>query len=178
MPSRIIRESARTSPTLDALSDGAERLFWRLTTVADDFGRFRADPRVVLGDCFPLRIGKMDPDQVYTWISELAAVNLIVIYAVNDRIYGQFATWAKYQYPRAKTSKFPFPTDENICKQMPTDSLVNGVIERGYVTRVKIFRRAAKKKAAPRRLHPPGLKKIFGLKATSKTKNTSNPNTP
>ena len=59
MPNRIIRESCTTSPTLDALSDGAERMFWRLTTIADDYGRFDADPRVLLAKCFPLRVGRI-----------------------------------------------------------------------------------------------------------------------
>ena len=56
MPSRVIRESALNSPTLAKLSHGAERLFWRLTIIADDAGRFDAHPTVVKARCFPLLV--------------------------------------------------------------------------------------------------------------------------
>lgn len=46
MPNRIIRDKCRTSISLDKLSFGAECMFWRLTTVADDYGRFEADARI------------------------------------------------------------------------------------------------------------------------------------
>ena len=39
MPDRIIRDKARSSPTLQHLSDAGERAWWRLTTAADDYGR-------------------------------------------------------------------------------------------------------------------------------------------
>ena len=52
MPSRLIRECTRTSVSLAHLTDQAERLFWRLITTADDFGRFEADPDIVRNICY------------------------------------------------------------------------------------------------------------------------------
>ncbi len=39
---------------VNSLSDFEERLFWRLNLVADDYGVFHADPRIVKGACIPL----------------------------------------------------------------------------------------------------------------------------
>jgi uncharacterized phage protein (TIGR02220 family) len=107
VPNRIIRESCRTSPTLDALSDGAERLFWRLTTVADDFGRFPADVRVVLASCFPLRVDRPRTVRVGPWLLELQEAGLVRFYSSAGRVYGLFSTWDCHQTRRAKAAKYP-----------------------------------------------------------------------
>lgn len=107
MPNRIIRESARTSPTLARLSDGAERLFWRLITVADDYGRFDANPRVLLGQCFPLVDVKLP--MLIGRLRELIDVEAISLYSVEDRQYGVFVAWEKSQRKRDSKPKFPDP---------------------------------------------------------------------
>src|SRR3990167_5640160 len=109
MPNRIIRESCTTSPTLDALSDGAERMFWRLTTVVDDFGRFDADNRVLLAKCFPLKVGILKIREINKYKDELINNNLIKLYRVGEKCYGFFVSWEKYQNIRARVSKFPSP---------------------------------------------------------------------
>jgi hypothetical protein len=109
MPDRIIRERACHSPTLDMLTDGAERLFWRLTSKADDQGRFDADPRSLLASCFPLRIGRLPSGTIRRWRDELALVGLVVIYQLSDRIYGAFVTWDRWQRKRESQPKRPAP---------------------------------------------------------------------
>lgn len=52
MPNRDLKESNRRSPSLQLLSDSAERLWYRLITAVDDFGRLEADPEVVFTTCF------------------------------------------------------------------------------------------------------------------------------
>lgn len=115
MPNRYIRESARTSATLYQLSHGAERMFWRLTTVADDYGRFESDARVLLANCFPLWAGEIKVSQVATWYGEMEACGLVTTYVVNGKHYGFFPTWEKHQRIRAKHSKYPAPSSDNIC---------------------------------------------------------------
>lgn len=126
MPTRIIRDSAKTSPTLALLSAEAERLFWRLTIHADDYGRFDGNPRVILAGCFPLLIEKISSDQIAQWCGELEAVGTIIFYAVDTRRYGYFPSWFKYQrkYPERKNgSKFPEPPDvSRIIPETPGDS--------------------------------------------------------
>jgi hypothetical protein len=76
MSNRMIRESALTSPTLARLSHGAERTFWRLTVVADDFGRFNAEPSVVRARCFPLLLEAVKDRAVARWLDEMRAAEL------------------------------------------------------------------------------------------------------
>lgn len=108
MPNRIIRESALTSHSLNRLSDGAERLFWRLTLVADDHGRFDAYPPTVKARCFPCKVDELKTDKIRAWLVELSRDHCLY-YTVGDRIYGQFYKWAEYQRQYGHASKFPQP---------------------------------------------------------------------
>lgn len=128
MPNRIIRDSCKTSPTLAALSAEAERLFWRLTTVADDFGRFEADRSIMLAQCFPLMIHDRRFRRIGVWFTELCTCGLVQTYASNGKQYGFFVTWEKYQSIRAKSSKHPAPTDANICSQTQANAPVIGIV--------------------------------------------------
>lgn len=122
MPSRIIHDKCRKSRTLNALSAEAERLFWRLTTAADDYGRFDADPRVLLGECFPYKIEIFKSAQVEKWRDELTVMGdpdeepLVRLYSLKGRVYGYFVKWTDYQRDRSKEKnppkpKFPAPED-------------------------------------------------------------------
>lgn len=112
LSSRIIHESCRTSETLDGLSDFAERLFWRLTTVADDFGRFNAHPRIVLGGCFPLKVHQLSEDDILQALAEMQSVGILRLYTNRDKRLAEFVTWDIYQRIRATNSKFPASKDE------------------------------------------------------------------
>ena len=119
MPSRVIRESALNSPTLARLSHGAERLFWRLTIIADDAGRFDANPMVVKARCFPLLVDKLKTAEVVKFMGELHG-DCILFYTVDGRDYGYFRNWAKYQRVYGNTSKFPQPPAD--CGDIPQDA--------------------------------------------------------
>lgn len=112
MPNRMIHDSIKTSPTLDGLSFEGEATFYRLLTVADDFGRFDADRRVLCARCFPLRIDRIAVADFGRWYDELVQAGLVCEYEVGVRRYGYFPTWTTYQRLRAKSSKFPAPPDE------------------------------------------------------------------
>lgn len=123
MPTRDIKESCRTSETLAHLSHGAERLFWRMVTYADDFGRMPADVRVVRAACFPLMLQKVKEGDVQTWLNELEAADLIRGYRDADgKPFAFFTTWSKHQRTRAKHSKYPVPAYADTCRQMPADA--------------------------------------------------------
>jgi uncharacterized glyoxalase superfamily protein PhnB len=122
VPNRMIRETILTSPTLDQLSGDAERLWHRLTVVADDFGRFDADPRVILARCFPLKTDELKSNKVSYWFQQLLDTGAVVTYSVNNRSYGQFVNWSKHQRKRASHSKFPDPpSSADICCQMSSE---------------------------------------------------------
>jgi len=130
VPNRIIRESICNSPSLEQLSPGAEVLFYRLLTRADDFGLFEADPLVVLGGCFPLRIGKLKPREVAAWLAELDGAEIVLHYRTNGRTYGQFINFNKYNRLRSKNPKHPLPpapgpadlpADDSTCCHVTAD---------------------------------------------------------
>lgn len=122
MPTRLIKESCRTSPNLQRLSDFAERLFWRMLTTADDFGRCYSSPAIVRANCFPLS-ESISLKKIEMALSDLVQHHLIICYVVGDREYAQFRTFEKHQgNPRAKSSKFPAHTSLSAsrCGQMQT----------------------------------------------------------
>lgn len=113
MPNRIIKESSRTSPTLAALSDGAERLFWRLTTAVDDYGRFEADEDVIIGNCLSRVKPRWSSKKVKQCLIEMGrqlAVDdqpLVIFYRVKSRVYGEMVSFLDHQRKRDSKPKFP-----------------------------------------------------------------------
>jgi hypothetical protein len=56
MPNRILREGINDSERVNALSPVHAELFYRkLMSLCDDFGRFEANPAVLLGKLYALR---------------------------------------------------------------------------------------------------------------------------
>jgi hypothetical protein len=108
MPDRIIRESATLSESLAKLSHLAERIFWRLTTVADDHGRFSGNLAIVRGRCLPLVQGISDQD-LNAALLELQAVGAIQLYEVEGKRYLAFKSWKKHQRTYEGKPKFPEP---------------------------------------------------------------------
>ena len=109
MPNRVIRDSALASKKLATVSAEAERLFWRLLMVADDFGRFQAEPSLLLARCFPLQVKSYSAKQVSKWYAELTRCGAIIGYSVGEDSFGQFLVWN--QRSRAEKSKYP-PSDD------------------------------------------------------------------
>ena len=109
MPNRIARDSARSSRKLASVSAEVERLFWRLILVADDFGRFDADPAVVLSTAFPRQSQTIKIKSVASWLQVGARVGLWLLYQYGDDVIGQMSKWE--QRVRANKSKFP-PSDD------------------------------------------------------------------
>lgn len=111
MPNRIIRESIKTSPEIDALSWFEEVLYYRLIVTADDYGCL--DGRIVLlkNELFPLK-EKVTKKMVEDAIGHLISLGLLCRYEVNGMPYLHFPTWEKYQRLRNKHRKFPEPVDD------------------------------------------------------------------
>lgn len=126
MPNRWIRERCRSSQSLANLSDKAERLFWRLTTVADDFGRFEAEPEIVQSECFKRAANRPSLTDVNKCLQMLADENIVKFYNQNNKLYGVFDNWELHQgKPRADKSKYPNPVSVRRCLHMQTNALVS-----------------------------------------------------
>jgi len=132
MPNRQLKESICTSESLALVSAEAERLFYRIIVNADDYGRYHGNPKVILAECFPLRIGDFAPKDIEAWLTELERVGMIRRYATDKRRFLHIVSWREHNTPRAKTSKYPSPDDcthtnlqtsANICKQTHENAL-------------------------------------------------------
>ena len=131
MPNRIIHESCRASVSLSKVSYGAECMFWRLLTAADDYGRFEAENDLILANCYKRSLLRTLTGDILTWKEELEREKVIRLYRHSGKEYGYFVNWTKYQRVRAATSKFPDPrtsdssrqhmtADDSGCQQMTT----------------------------------------------------------
>jgi hypothetical protein len=116
MPNRLIHEKALRSHTLARLSAEAERLFWRLTAIADDQGRFDAYPSTVKAGCFPTMVDSVKTKDVVAWLVELSQ-ECCKLYTVDGRQYGYFVKWAEYQRIYGNKPKFPQPPAD--CGELP-----------------------------------------------------------
>ena len=109
MPNRILKESITTSDTLPLISAEAERCFWRLVVLADDYGLYDGRPTTILGKGFTGFLGSVTAKHIERWLAELEAADLLHRYTVDGKPYLQLSTWERHQQRRATKSKYPQP---------------------------------------------------------------------
>jgi len=113
---RRIFSGALTSRRLAMLKPlEAELLFWRIIMIADDYGRFRADPTSLLSTAFPLR-PEIGVRKIKIWRDALVKakvkkVGLIVLYQIDGEVFGYVVGWQEKQTTRSgrRVMKFPAP---------------------------------------------------------------------
>lgn len=90
------------------LTRDTRMLFVVLVTLADDDGRFRAMPSILLGHGYPYDTDA--PRKIASWLEELADTGLVRLYTTNGVPYGHFPKWADHQKVNRKTdSTLPPP---------------------------------------------------------------------
>ena len=109
MPNRIIKESICTSESLDRLSYFQECFFYRLITQCDDYGCFDARPRVLAAKCFPLKDVRVS--QIEDALRAMTSEELVILYEVDGKPFGQMKSWDRHQQIRAKRRKYPAPPE-------------------------------------------------------------------
>jgi hypothetical protein len=108
MPNRIIKESIRTSRSVNGLSDFCFRLWIYLITYVDDFGRGSADPELIKGLVFPRRKGVTE-SQIKDALERLASAGMIILYKVDGESFLYFPNWSEHQRIRNSIAKYPEP---------------------------------------------------------------------
>ena len=103
MPSRILRDSALESNQLNNLSDFAERVYYRLHMVADDWGDFNADPELLVARLFPFQSKTLDPALILGALLELQGQDLAFFYHEAQGLYGHLIPWSSEQRLREKS---------------------------------------------------------------------------
>ena len=124
MPTRILRNWIDSSRLANIPAE-VERLFIRIIMTADDYGRVAGDAERLRGTCYLLQ-NSVKVSHVATWLADLVARNLVVVYRVGDRDYAAIRNFR--QRPRGAIPKCPppslmdttwLPEDENFRDSHP-----------------------------------------------------------
>lgn len=107
MPNRIIKETIRTSKSVNKMTDFQFRLWTYLITYVDDFGRGSADPEILKGFLFSKR--PVSDKTIMKGLTDLANMGSLILYEVDGDAYLCFPNWENHQTVRNKKSKFPAP---------------------------------------------------------------------
>lgn len=121
MGNRIIKESIRTSKSINTMTDFQFRMWAYLVTYVDDYGRGSADPELLKGFVFPRRKGVTE-STIEKTLAELATIGSIHLYKVDGESYLCFPNWSDHQRVQQKRSKFPPPPGKIDEVQNPTVS--------------------------------------------------------
>ena len=113
MPNRIIKETIRTSKSVNALSDFQFRMWLYLITYVDDYGCGSADPELLKGFVFPRRKGVTEA-QIRDTLAALANMGMIVLYEADGESYFYFPKWGDHQRIQSKVRKYPDPADATV----------------------------------------------------------------
>lgn len=106
---RSIHPDACDNDKLVALSDGAERTLWRLTTHSDDEGRGPDRPMLLANKLYPVDPAKTG-DVIDGHLDELVACGMLVRYQVGGKRYYEIHDFTDWQKPKYRSeSKIPGP---------------------------------------------------------------------
>lgn len=112
MGNRIIKDTIRTSRTVNAMTDFQFRFWVHLITYVDDYGRGSADPEILKGFVFPRRKGVTE-STIEKALADLANIGSVLLYEVDGEPYFCFPNWGDHQRIQTKKSKYPAPEDGN-----------------------------------------------------------------
>lgn len=92
MPKRLLDDSFLNSPSIDAVSPRAQDAFPRFILLADDFGCFDANPRVLYGRGWPYR-EDLTPEDVAGWLDEYERAGMAFRWNANGRRWCYLTGW-------------------------------------------------------------------------------------
>ena len=106
---RTLKPEAWTDERVGRVSRDARLLWVGLITLADDEGRFRALPSLILGHAFPYDADA--PRRLAGWLDEIADAGLVRFYDVDGVTYGALPKWCEHQkINRPAPSVLPAPS--------------------------------------------------------------------
>lgn len=118
----MISPSICTSVSISQLSKDAEILFYRLLMTTDEFGTFRADPKIVLCACMPMRIETITTSEISIWLCELQNSGVISLFFSDGDLFGTYKNFdAHNQFRKARKRRYPKPSK---IKVMTTESIM------------------------------------------------------
>lgn len=122
MPDRLVREAARFSDRVEALSKDAELMFWRLITVPDDYGIFYADAAQLRSAIWPKNRRGIRIADVARWRDELAQAGVIAQFETDGVRYIELLRFGqKLTHPRRRFPARPCQPDDPAQLKMSLD---------------------------------------------------------
>lgn len=141
---RMLYSNIWESGQIAKLTKSARLLYIGTITIADDDGRFKANPSLLRSKIFPLDDDVKITD-VTSWLKEIVDVGLIEAYTVGFDDYAFHPNWTKFQKLRAdrkKESLIPPPSNvSQMSAKCPPDdgqSTAEGKVSKGKVSKEKI----------------------------------------
>ena len=127
MPNRVLREGILSSERVNKIANNpaTEVFYRRLHSVADDFGRYSGDPRILRAACYPLMLDSVCDADVLHWLDECATAGLLELYKVDRKPYLEIVDFK--QTLRIKRSKYPVWSENRI-------RLHHGFLDRLHLT--------------------------------------------
>lgn len=125
LPNRMIKDSIRTSKSVNAMTDFQFRIWVYLITYVDDYGRGSADPELLKSFLFPRRKRVSEAD-ISKSLADLAGMGCILLYEVDGESYLCFPKWGDHQRIQQKHSKFPEPPETEFHNMLPCVTVSNG----------------------------------------------------
>ena len=107
MPNRIIKESIRTSDSIDQLSWFEECMFYRLIVSCDDYGCMDARAKILASTLFPLKDVRVKA--VEDALRKFSTLELVTLYEVDGKPFLRLKTWDRHQRVRDSKHKYPTP---------------------------------------------------------------------
>lgn len=105
---RMIDKVIILSRKINAISEGAENLYYRIYVNTDDFGLFHADPKILKGQIYTLR--SISAATIERRLNELIEIGLIKIYINNGEKYLEIVDFDKHQdFRKDYTRKYEYP---------------------------------------------------------------------
>jgi hypothetical protein len=135
MPTRVLRDSIITSPSLARCAPAAQDRFPRYTLAADDFGCFEMSPVILRGKLFPYRQDMTD-DAVAADLAEYQRERMLEVWDENGRQYGFFVSWGRHQRLREKDPTSTRPSKFTSARKTPVPPSVklHGTMEAYYAS--------------------------------------------
>ena len=121
MGNRMIKETIRTSRSVNNMTDFQFRVWVYLITYVDDYGRGSADSELLKGLVFPRR-KRLTESDLKKALADLAGMGCIRLYQVDGESYFCFPNWGKHQRIQSKRSRFPAPDESENFGDSPNFS--------------------------------------------------------
>lgn len=127
MPNRILRDGILTSESVDMLGWAEEVFYRRLYSIADDHGRYYANPKLIRAAAYPLKLDRVSDPDIGKWLTVCVEAGLVRVYPASDG--KRYIQILKFNQRIQAKSKFPDPCLEGNHSESPCFTVENRLDE-------------------------------------------------